>query len=232
MGIALESVKLSQAAPVELFVLDVTPLGGAVHRFAPQVNELNQAIVWDGEVYEPFPIQAAGFEARAEGPFPRPTLSCSNVLGTLGALIRAHDNLRGARLVRKRTLALFLDAANFAAGNADADPLQAWPDEVWLVDECTGRNRLTVQWALRNPLDFMGVMLPGRVVDADYCAWRYRVSSDCGYSGPPVATLDDTPTADPALDRCSKRLSGCKLRFPNQPLPASFFPGVGQLRQL
>lgn len=231
MSIALETVKLQQSAPVELYVLDVTPLGGGTYRFAPQVNELGQAIVWQGATYEPFPIQATGFEARATGVFPRPKLACSNVLGSLGALIRAHDNLRGARLIRKRTLARYLDAVNFAAGNANADPLAEFPDELWLVDHCTGRNRLAIGWELCNPLDFVGVMLPSRTVRSNFCPWVYR-SSDCGYTGGPVAKSDDSATAVAGEDQCSKRLTGCKLRFQNQPLPFGGFPGVGQLRQL
>lgn len=230
-SIALESVKLSHSAPVELYALDLTPLGGAVYRFSPQTNELGGAVVWQGQSYEVFPIRASGFEQRSTGPFPRPTLAVSNVLGTLGLLIRQYDNLRGARLVRKRTLARYLDAVNFAAGNAQADPLAEWPDEVWLVDECTGRNRLAITWGLRSPLDFDGVMLPSRVARPNHCPWKYR-SSDCGYTGGPVARNDDQPTADPALDRCSRKLSGCKLRFGTAPLPFGGFPGLGQLRQL
>jgi len=231
MGIAAESIRLEQSAPVDLYVLDLAPLGGPLYRFSPQPNALGQPVIWQGQVYSLFPISASGFEQRSSGPLPRPRLACSNVLGTLGPLIRAWDNLRGAHLVRKRTLARYLDAANFAGGNAEADPLAEYDDETWIIDQCTARNRLTVEWELRSPLDFMGVMLPSREVHPNYCPWRYR-SSDCGYTGAAVARGDDTPTADPAQDRCSKRLSGCKLRFPNQPLPAGFFPAVGQMRQL
>lgn len=228
---AIELVRLDHSAPVELYVLDCTPLGGAVYRFAPQLNSLGQPIVWQGQTYASFPIQANGFEQRATGPFPRPTLSVSNVLGTLGPLIRQHNSLRGARLTRKRTMALFLDAVNYAGGNAQADPLAAFPDEVYIVDECTARNRLSVAWGLRNPLDHEGVQLPQRVTHPNYCPWAYR-SSDCGYTGGPVAKRDDSPTTVLAQDQCSKRLSGCKLRFPGQPLPFGGFPGLGQLRQV
>ena len=231
MSIALDSVLLTQSAPVELFELDVTPLGGAVFRFAAQLNELRAAIVWQGQTFQPLPIRAEGFEQRATGPFARPTLSCSNTLGTLGPLIRDYNNLRGAKLTRRRTMARYLDAANFAAGNAQADPLAEFEPELWLIDQCTGRNRHTVAWELRSPLDFQGVQLPSRVVQGNYCPWRYR-SSSCGYTGGAVAKADDTPTAVLGEDKCSKRLSGCKLRFPGQALPFGGFPGVGQLRAL
>lgn len=230
-SIALQAMLLSQSAPVELWVLDLQPLGGPVFRFSNQTNELGQGVVWQGNTYNPMPIEATGFDRRTSGAFPRPRVQCSNVLGTLGDLIRDYDNLRGAKLMRRRTMARFLDAANFAAGNPNADALSEYPPELWMVDQCIARNRLTVQWQLRNPLDFDDVMLPGRKVEANYCPWRYR-SSDCGYTGGPVAKVDDTPTTVSGEDRCSKRLSGCKLRFPNQPLPFGGFPGVGRLRQV
>lgn len=230
-SLALQTVLLQQSAPVELWQLDLTLMGGPVQRFSNQVNELAQAVVWQGNTYNPLPIQASGFERRSNGPFPRPKLQVSNVLGTLGQLMRDYDNLRGARLYRRRTMACFLDAANFAAGNADADPLAEFVPELWLVDHCTSRNRLTMGFELRNPLDVAGVMLPGRQVHPNYCPWEYR-SSDCGYTGGAVAKVDDSATAVLAQDRCSKRLSGCKLRFPNgQPLPFGGFPGVGRLRE-
>lgn len=232
LPLPLQAVLLSQSAPVELWELDLTRLGGAVHRFCNQTNELGQAVLWGGQTFNAMPIEASGFERRNNGAFPRPRVAVSNVLGTLAQLIRDYDNLRGALLVRRRTLARFLDAANFAAGNADADPLAEYAPETWVVDQCVGRNRLTVQWELRNPLDVDGVLLPARTVQPGYCPWVYR-SSDCGYAGGPVAKIDDSATADPTKDRCSKRLSGCKLRFPGgQLLPFGGFPGVGRLRDV
>lgn len=230
MTIALDTTLLSQSAPVELFDLDLVALGGTVYRFAPQVNELRTPIVWQSNTYQPMPIRATGFESRATGTFPRPKITVSNVLGTLGPLIREFDNLRGAKLIRRRTMARYLDAANFAAGNAQADPLAEFAPELWVIDACLSRNRLQIQWELRNPLDLEGVMLPARTVHPNYCPWAYR-SSDCGYTGGAVAKSDDTPTAVIGEDRCSKRLSGCKLRFGTAPLPFGGFPGVGRVRQ-
>jgi len=231
-SIAVESVKLSQSAPVELYVIDLAPLSGPVYRFCPQTNELGAAVVWQGLTYTTFPIEADGFAARAMGSFPRPRLRAGNAAQSLGALIRDYDHLRGARLTRKRTMARYLDAVNFAAGNAGADPYACYPDELWLVDRCSSRNRLFIEWELCNPLDFIGIGLPGRTVQANWCPWRYR-SSDCGYAGAPVAKIDDSPTTFLSEDRCSKRLSGCKLRFgANGELPFGGFPGVGQVRQV
>lgn len=231
MTIAQRAITLSQPAPVELFVLDLSAFSGPVEYFSPQPNELGLGITWQGQLYNLFPIKAEGFEQRSSGTFPRPRLSCSNVLGTLGSLIREYDNLRGAKLIRRRTMACYLDAVNFAAGNPGADPDAEFVPEVWLIDRTLGRSRVEAQWELCNPLDLAGVMLPGRTMQPDYCPVRYR-GSDCGYTGGAVAKLDDSPTSNMAEDRCSKRLSGCRLRFGTAPLPFGGFPGVGQLRQV
>lgn len=230
-SVALEAIRLNHSAPVELYVFDLVALGGPLLRYAPATNELGGPIVWQGHAYTPFPIQASGFKQAGNGPFPRPRLGVSNVLGTLGPLVRQFDGLRRVRVIRKSTYARFLDAVNFAAGNPNADPLAERPDEVWVIDHTLSRNRLSIEWELANPLDVPGAMAPARVVHDNFCPWGYR-SSDCGYTGPPVAKVDDTPTTDAGQDACSKRLSGCKLRFGTALLPAGFFPGVGRVRQV
>jgi lambda family phage minor tail protein L len=63
--------------------------------------------------------------------------------------------------------------------------------------------------------------------------WRYRDPEGCGYAGGAVAKVDDTATTDLAQDDCSRRVSGCKLRFgATAELPIGIFPGAGVLRQL
>jgi lambda family phage minor tail protein L len=230
-SIAHELTKLTHRGIVTLFALDATALGAPqVFRFANQVNELGAAIVWQGVTYQPFPIEAEGFEKTVQGPFPRPMLRCSNVLGTLAAAVRQYKGLKGAKLTRKRTLATYLDAVNFAAGNPTADPLAAYPDEVWLVDRTSQRNKVQIEWELANPLDVVNAMLPARTIRPNHCPWLYR-GGDCGYTGGAVAKRDDTATTVLAQDDCSKLISGCKKRFGNN-LPSGAFPGVGLLRQI
>ncbi|PNQ53697.1 phage minor tail protein L, partial [Vibrio agarivorans] len=59
----------------------------------------------------------------------------------------------------------------------------------------------------------------------------YRGAS-CGYTGPPVAKEDGTPTNDPSLDQCGGRLSDCKLRFGDHgELPFGGFPGSSLIQR-
>lgn len=228
MSIAEDVQKLSPGALLELFVLDATPVGGEIHYFHAGTNGLQGAVVWQGNVYQPWPIQVRGFEKSGQGRLPRPVLSISNVNGIIGAIARDYSDLLGAKLVRKRTFAKYLDAANFpGAVNPSADPSAAFPDDVFYVDQKTTENKHILEFALAAKMDLAGVSIPLRVV-AQTCAWQYR-GEGCGYVGGPVADVNDTATSDPNLDQCGKRLSSCKLRFTGT-LPFGGFPGTILIR--
>lgn len=231
--IAAELAKLSPSARIDLYVIDLTPLNGPLIRLHAGLNKLMQPVVWQGEQYVGFPIQAEGFDVRADGTQPRPTITASNLYGSLNAAVREYNRLVGARLIRKRTRARFLDAVNFPGGvNPDADPTAAIADDVWVFDRIGNRDKFRISWELANPLDQPGRVVPARQCRNTVCTWEYR-SADCGYAGLPVAKADDTPTSNPTEDRCSLLVSGCKLRFgADALLPIGIFPGVGLLREV
>lgn len=114
-------------------------------------------------------------------------------------------------------------------GNPEADPTQHLPDEVWFVDRKAAENKMQMDFELASALDMQGVMLPKRQIVQNCCAWVYR-SSECSYTGGPVAKEDGTPTSDPAEDKCGRRLSDCKKRFTEGALPYGGFPGCGLVR--
>lgn len=232
-SIAQELARLTPSARITLFVVDITALGGPVLRLHNGANELSQPLVWQGQSYSMLPIEASGFDRRADGPAPRPMLRVGNAQGLVSALARQFRHLAGATLVRKVTRAKYLDAVNFASGlNPSADPTAQMPDEVWRFDRVARRDKTVLEWELVSPFDAEGVMLPRRQIRAAVCGSAYR-SSECGYAGPAVAKADDTPTNDILLDRCSLKVSGCKLRFgATAALPIDIFPGAGVLRNL
>ena len=110
------------SAIIELFTLQLdNSLHGAttIYRFhAGSSLKDNGEIVWAGNSYQRFPIKAEGFAFR-QGQLPRPTLTVSNALGTITAILAAvnattaGNDLTGATVTRIRTLAKFLDAVNF-----------------------------------------------------------------------------------------------------------------------
>lgn len=220
--ITADATILEPGNEVKLFELDLTPLGGDLLRFHGYKQIAD--IIWKGETYKPWAIEADGFDKDGRGTLPSPTLRVGNIgqtaegvaiPGMITSLCRQFDDLVGARFTRIRTLGTYLDAVNFAGGNPSADPTQEFPREVWLIECKTAANATTVEFELRSALDFSGQRLPGRQILANSCGWLTRGGYRgpyCGYTGPAMFDLDDNPVADPTLDKCSGRLSSCKLR--------------------
>lgn len=220
--------ELGQDALVEMYDLDASFLGDTTYHFT-LYDMYGAAIVWNGVTYTPFPIQAQGFERKANGALSRPTIVMSNANGFISAICRATDDLIGAKVTRIRTFKKYLDAVNFPGGvNPTASPLVELPREVWRIDRRSAETAESVSFEMAAPWDVSGVRLPRRIVVQNSCMWAYR-STECEYTGGPIAEANDTPTTNPLLDVCGKRISSCKLRFGAlAELPFGGFPGVGQ----
>lgn len=228
MTIQADIQALAGDAIIELFVVDATALGGSLSRFHAGTNALKGLVVWQGNSYAAMPIEVVGFEFSGKGKLPRPTMRVQNVDGLMGALVDTYDDLIGTLVNRKRTLAKYLDAANFPGGvNPTADPTAVFPDDVYTVNRKVSHTKLSIEFELAANFDVQGVMLPRRQIVQHVCTWGYR-SAECSYAGGPVATALDVPTTDSALDVCGKRVSSCTLRFgANGPLPYGGFVGAG-----
>lgn len=165
MGIKADIQSLSPSALIELFELDMsnTTSGGKLF-FHAGTNELMEPVVWQGVSYEPWPIKASGFDKTGQGTLPRPKIQVSNFAGTVSAEVQANDDLVGCRIIRKMTLARFLDAANFKDGNPTADPNQHFPDEMWFIEQKTLETHEVVEFELSSVFDLMGVQLPYRQI--------------------------------------------------------------------
>jgi len=225
--IAQDIQSLAPGALVELFDLDATAIGGTINRFHAGTNSLRTAVVWQGNTYSPWPVEATGFDINGKGQLPTPHVKVANIGGLVTALTLAHDDLIGAKVTRRRTFAKYLDAVNFSGGvNATADPTAEFPLDIYFIERKVAENRLMVEFELAAASDVEGILLPRRQVIANVCPWVYR-SSECSYAGGAVAKADDTATAVLAEDVCGKRVASCKLRFgANSPLPYGGFPGA------
>lgn len=247
MSIAVDIQKLEPGGIVELFELDATAIGGTIMWFHSGTSEISGGIgpvYWQGKTYQSYPVEASGFEWSGRGTLPRPKVKVANISGVISALCLNHDDLVNAKLTRKRTFVKYLDAANFTGGNINADANAHFLDEVWFVERKSGENKIFVEFELSPAFDVQGVKLPRRQTIQNVCPWRYRrwdsvthtfdysQSADCGYTGAQGNyTESDTPTTDPSLDKCGKRLSSCKLRFGTYAtLPYGGFPGTGLIR--
>lgn len=219
---------IEQDVLVDLWEFDFRKFGGDRHFFCNQVNEMGQPVVWQGMEYQPYPIQAEGFESRAQGAGNRPTLTISNMFGFVTAAAEQFNQLVGVLVVRRQTYAKFLDAANFEAGNATADASQEVVSK-YVVERLAS---LTVESAvleLAVPAESDGARFPARIMLANTCCWQYR-GEECGYTGGAVADRFDLPTSDMKKDRCSGTLTACRARFgATAALPFGGWPSVDKV---
>ena len=166
--------KINPSAIIELFTITTeTALHGsaATYRFHAGTNRVgNGDIIWAGNTYIKMPIQAEGF-AFTKGQLPRPTLTVSNALGTITAILlnvnstTTGNDLTGATVTRIRTLARYLDSINFP-GNTNPlgtpDPTAEFPQEIYKIDRKSAENREIVQFELAAVFDLAGIRAPKR----------------------------------------------------------------------
>ena len=169
-----EVQKINPSAIIELFTLQLdNGLHGAttIYRFHAGSNlNANGQIVWAGNSYLRFPIEASGF-AYQRGQIPRPKFVVSNALGTISAILlsvngtTAGNDLTGATVTRIRTMARFLDAVNFSGGTnplGTPDPTAEFKRQIYTIDRKSTETRETVEFELAGAIDMAGVRAPKR----------------------------------------------------------------------
>ena len=169
-----EVQKINPSAIIELFTLQLSnSLHGAttIYRFHAGSNlNANGEIVWAGNSYLRFPIEATGF-AYQRGQIPRPKLVVSNALGTISAILltvnapTAGNDLTGATVTRIRTMARFLDAVNFSGGTnplGTPDPTAEFKRQIYTIDRKSTETRETVEFELAGAIDMAGGRAPKR----------------------------------------------------------------------
>lgn len=112
--------RLEPGGLVELFELNLVPLGGDVLRFHGYQHIGD--ITWKGVKYEPWPINVSGLGRTSDAQQTAPTLSVGNIgresdgrpiIGVVSALCIQYQDLVGALVTIKTTLAQYLDVINF-----------------------------------------------------------------------------------------------------------------------
>ena len=169
-----EVQKINPSAIIELFTLQLdNSLHGAttIYRFHAGSNlNANGQIVWAGNSYLRFPVEATGF-AYKRGQIPRPKFVVSNALGTISAILlsvngtTAGNDLTGATVTRIRTMARFLDAVNFSGGTnplGTPDPTAEFKRQIYTIDRKATETREVVEFELAGAIDMAGVRAPKR----------------------------------------------------------------------
>lgn len=251
---------INPTAIIELFHLELNANQHGVNQTYYFHNGTRQNsgnnLVFGGTTYTALPIEADGFAYSGQGSLPRPTLRVSNILSTITALLATLPNgLEGAKVTRLRTLARYIDDANFltalsplatqggdilTAQNGDIlvgvsevgnpygtpDATALFPLEVYYVDRKSTENRNLVEFELASAFDLAGVRAPKRQC-ISRCQWVYR-SAECGYTGTDYFDANDNPVVNTSQDVCGKKQSSCEARFgENNELPFGGYPGIG-----
>ena len=135
----------------------------------------NTDLIWQSNTYTKFPCSAEGFAYTGKGKLPRPTLTFSNLLGNITAIMQlvnqttAFSDLTGAKVTRRRTLARFLDEENFPSNVnpykvGSVDPTAELPREIYFIERKVTENRDIVQFELVSTFDLIGVGAPKKLV--------------------------------------------------------------------
>ena len=169
-----EIQKINPSSIIELFVLQLdTALHGAntIYRFHSGTNlDANGEIIFAGNSYLRFPIQATGF-AYQRGQLPRPKVTISNATGFISAIlvsvnqVTAGNDLTGSTFTRIRTMAKFIDAVNFSGGSnpfGTPDPTAEFKRQIFIVDRKSSENREIVEFELAAATDMAGGRAPKR----------------------------------------------------------------------
>ena len=174
-------------------------------------------IIWQGQTFEPLAIQVDGLEMNATGKASSPTLSMANnidgIQGAVSAYCYQFSDFVDAKLKVIKTLAKYLDAENFSAGNPSAN-INEVKEQLWYIEQKTSENNAQVTFELSNPVDFEGRRIPARNITG-YCDeavnGRYR-GETCKYIGLQYFTEMNAATDNPASDKCRGDLKACRLR--------------------
>ena len=208
-----EIQSLDQSSDIFLYELSqFNPENPAeIFRFSNQ-----NGVSWGGPTVA-IPCSHDQIEYTSQGTQPRLSFTVADVNGVISALVDSVDGLEGAVLKVRRTKRRFLDDGS----TPDTSAILQQSDMV-IARVSSFAPRVQIVFELVNKMDYGQAKLPSRLCLRS-CSWTYR-GSECGYTGAAMFTIAGTPTLDPRADSCGKRLSDCKLRFPNAVLPTSAFP--------
>ncbi len=194
-----ELQKTNPSNIVELFQLElITAIHGSNTKYyfhnGTNTNG-NTNLIFNNIEYTKMPIEAEGFEFNGKQT-PRPILRISNILGTFTTiLLTLPQGLEGAKVTRIRTLARYVDNANFTGGQillengsnlvledgfaidmdqginpfGTPDPTATFDEQIFIIDRKSTENRDIIEFELAATYDIDGVRLPKRqVLPADF----------------------------------------------------------------
>lgn len=136
------------------------------------------------QTYSAFPVESEGWEVRGSGTgsLPRPTVRFANINQYWSANLSNFDDLIGAKVIRRRTLAKYLRTGEASAG-ANNPPVELNRD-VYYIERKSSETPILVEFELTSAFDVQGIKLPRRTIIAARCPWKYKDSDQGGCDWP------------------------------------------------
>lgn len=133
----------------------------------------------------------------------------------------------------------------YATYRDQGDPSGILSQDVFVIEQKVGLNKIFAQWELRALADTGDRKVPGRQAMKEICPYAYRTYDGaafvtpklkpCPYNHPSIfRTIDNAVTTDPAQDACDHKVDGgCLARasgWPSGILGFGGFPGMSRYR--
>lgn len=141
---------------IELFTINLVPIGGPVFRLTPHCYPDGSPLVYGGITYNPFPITSTDWSVKGDGSASKPKIQVSNVEGFLVEEVSAYGDLVGGEVTRIRTFANYLD------GQVDANPSAHFPIDKFTIDQKLSHDNQQMTWQLTNSIDKFNKLYPKR----------------------------------------------------------------------
>jgi lambda family phage minor tail protein L len=143
---------------IELFVLDLTTLGGSMLYFTPSTVNGSSSISFGGVTYTAMPVSGSGWETSINGQAPQPSLKISNVTKFIQSYLTSYKDLVGARLTRYQTFDKYLD------NGSSPDSTQTFNTCVYMIRQKVNQSKFEVEFKLGSIIDVPQLKLPSKQV--------------------------------------------------------------------
>ena len=146
------------------------------YKFHNGTNGISTDIIWQGQTYTAVACQIEGFETGDNTVMARPTLTFANTISNFSTIlelvnqITPFNDLQKADVVRRRTMARFLDASNFPNNNNPfGTPNEGMELEQhkYQINKKLVENNEICSFELVNTIDFEDLFLPRKQITKD-----------------------------------------------------------------
>ena len=135
---------------------------------------------YSAATYTALPIESEGWEVRGSGSgsLPRPTVRMGNINQYFKTYLADWDDLVGAKVIRRKTLAKYLKD-NEASSGANNPPVE-FNRDVFYIERKSTETAMLVEFELVSAFDAEGISLPRRSIIAARCPWKYKDTTQGG----------------------------------------------------